>query len=69
NLLTMRHVGEQNFTRTMRVAPDSNRSLPEGEVDTDFADSFDANGNLQQLVRGQSLIWDVRNQLQQITTV
>ena len=69
NLLTMRHVGEQSFTRTMRVAPDSNRSLPEGEVDTDFADSFDANGNLLQLVRGQSLVWDVRNQLQQITTV
>ncbi len=69
NLLTMRHVGEQNFTRTMRVAPDSNRSLPEGEVNTDFADSFDANGNLLQLVRGQSLSWDVRNQLQQIITV
>ncbi len=69
NLLTMRHVGAQTFTRKMRVAPDSNRSLPEGEVDTDFADSFDANGNLQQLVRGQSLSWSIRNQLQQITTV
>ncbi|WP_122544923.1 RHS repeat domain-containing protein [Pseudomonas viridiflava] len=69
NLLTMRHVGEQSFTRTMRVAPDSNRSLPEGEVHTGFADSFDANGNLLQLVRGQSLSWDVRNQLQQIITV
>ncbi len=69
NLLTMHHVGAQTFTRKMRVAPDSNRSLPEGEVDTDFADSFDANGNLQQLVRGQSLSWNVRNQLQQITTV
>ncbi|WP_122583986.1 RHS repeat domain-containing protein [Pseudomonas viridiflava] len=69
NLLTMRHVGEQSFTRTMRVAPDSNRSLPEGEVDTDFADSFDANGNLLHLIRGQSLGWDVRNQLHQIITV
>ncbi len=69
NLLTMHHVGAQTFTRKMRVAPDSNRSLPEGEVDTDFADSFDANGNLQQLVRGQSLSWSIRNQLQQITTV
>ncbi|WP_122679510.1 RHS repeat domain-containing protein [Pseudomonas viridiflava] len=69
NLLTIHHVGAQSFTRKMRVAPDSNRSLPEGEVDTDFADSFDANGNLQQLVRGQSLSWNVRNQLQQITTV
>ncbi|WP_122413813.1 RHS repeat domain-containing protein [Pseudomonas viridiflava] len=69
NLLTMHHVGAQNFTRTMRVATDSNRSLPEGEVHTGFADSFDANGNLLQLVRGQSLSWDVRNQLQQIITV
>ncbi|WP_122581603.1 RHS repeat domain-containing protein [Pseudomonas viridiflava] len=69
NLLTMHHVGAQTFTRKMRVAPDSNRSLPEGEVDTDFADSFDANGNLQQLVRGQSLSWSIRNQLHQIITV
>ncbi|WP_449124201.1 RHS repeat domain-containing protein [Pseudomonas viridiflava] len=69
NLLTMRHIGEQSFTRTMLVASDSNRSLPKGEVDTDFADSFDANGNLQQLVRGQSLSWNARNQLHQITTV
>ncbi|RRV06665.1 RHS repeat protein, partial [Pseudomonas sp. v388] len=69
NLLQMRHVGAQNFTRTLRVAENSNRSLPEGEVDVDFAEAFDANGNLLQLVRGQTLDWDVRNQLQQITTV
>ncbi|WP_310886290.1 RHS repeat-associated core domain-containing protein, partial [Pseudomonas syringae group genomosp. 3] len=31
--------------------------------------SFDANGNLLQLVRGQTMSWDVRNQLRQITTV
>jgi insecticidal toxin complex protein TccC len=52
NLLEMRHVGAQSFTRTMRVAPDCNRSLPEGDVDVDFAEAFDANGNLQQLIRG-----------------
>ncbi|MCV4281376.1 RHS repeat domain-containing protein [Pseudomonas capsici] len=69
NLLQMRHVGAQPFTRTLRVAPDSNRSLPEGETDTDFATGFDANGNLLQLIRGQTLEWDLRNQLQQITTV
>ncbi|MBX8602796.1 hypothetical protein K5D40_11175 [Pseudomonas cichorii] len=69
NLLQMRHVGAQTFTRTMRVAPDSNRSLPEGEVEVDLANGFDANGNLLQLVRGQTLEWDLRNQLQQITTV
>jgi insecticidal toxin complex protein TccC len=69
NLLQMRHVGAQIFTRTMRVAPDSNRSLPEGDVDMDFAEAFDANGNLLQLVRGQALRWNARNQLQQLTTV
>ncbi|MBX8489363.1 RHS repeat-associated core domain-containing protein [Pseudomonas lijiangensis] len=69
NLLQMRHVGAQSFTRTMRVAPDSNRSLPEGEVDADFNEAFDANGNMQQLIRGQTLGWDLRNQLQEITTV
>ncbi|WP_200995703.1 RHS repeat domain-containing protein, partial [Pseudomonas cichorii] len=69
NLLQMRHVGAQSFTRTMRVAKDSNRSLPDGEVDVEFDTGFDANGNQLQLVRGQTIDWDVRNQLQQITTI
>jgi insecticidal toxin complex protein TccC len=69
NLLQMRHVGAQSFTRTMLVAPISNRSLPEDEVDIDFETGFDANGNLQQLVRGQDLRWDVRNQLREVTAV
>jgi insecticidal toxin complex protein TccC len=69
NLLEMHHVGAQSFTRTMRVAPDCNRSLPEGDVDVDFAEAFDANGNLQQLIRGQTMNWDRRNQLRQITLV
>uniref|UniRef100_UPI000465C79E RHS repeat-associated core domain-containing protein n=1 Tax=Pseudomonas syringae TaxID=317 RepID=UPI000465C79E len=69
NLLQMRHEGAHNFTRNMHVAPDSNRSLPDDDGDVDFATSFDANGNLLQLVRGQVMGWDVRNQLQHITTV
>ncbi|PHN17638.1 RHS repeat-associated core domain-containing protein [Pseudomonas sp. ICMP 561] len=69
NLLKMHHVGAQPFTRLMRVAPDSNRSLPADEIDVDFEDGFDANGNLLQLVRGQDLSWDARNQLRHITTV
>ncbi|RMP69509.1 RHS repeat-associated core domain-containing protein, partial [Pseudomonas syringae group genomosp. 3] len=48
---------------------DSNRSLPDDDGDVDFATSFDANGNLLQLVRGQTMSWDARNQLQHITTV
>ncbi|PBP61973.1 sugar-binding protein, partial [Pseudomonas syringae] len=58
-----------NFTRNMHVAPDSNRSLPDDGGDVDFATSFDANGNLLQLVRGQTMSWDARNQLQHITSV
>ncbi|WP_297844364.1 RHS repeat domain-containing protein [Pseudomonas sp.] len=69
NLLEMRHVGAQSFTRKMRVASGSNRSLPEGESDAEIAAGFDANGNLQELVRGQSLSWDARNQLQHVTAV
>ncbi|MCW6056842.1 RHS repeat-associated core domain-containing protein [Pseudomonas fragariae (ex Marin et al. 2024)] len=69
NLLQMRHEGAHNFTRNMHVAPDSNRSLPDDDEDVDFATSFDANGNLLQLVRGQVMGWDVRNQLQHIITV
>ncbi|MCD5993404.1 RHS repeat protein [Pseudomonas sp. CDFA 602] len=68
NLLEMRHIGTQCFTRKMRVAPDSNRSLID-DGDADFASGFDANGNLLQLVRGQSMSWDARNQLQRITSV
>lgn len=69
NLLQMRHVGEQSFTRTMLNAANSNRSLPEGETDADFDNGFDANGNLRQLLRGQSMSWDQRNQLSLITPV
>ncbi|HEY0288120.1 MAG TPA: RHS repeat-associated core domain-containing protein [Pseudomonas sp.] len=69
NVLKMRHVGAQSFTRMMRVAADSDRSLLDGQGAVDFEKSFDANGNLQQLVRDQDLSWDVRNQLRQITTV
>lgn len=69
NMLEMHHAGGQAFTRKMDVAPDSNRSLPHDETDADFASGFDSNGNLQELVRGQPLEWDVRNQLRLVTTV
>lgn len=69
NLLQMRHLGAQPFTRTMLVATDSNRSLPEAEMDVGLAEGFDANGNLLHLVRGQALEWDTRNRLRQITSV
>ncbi len=67
NLLQMRHEGAHNFTRNMHVDPDSNRSLADDDGDVDFATSFDANGNLLQLVRGQVMGWDARNQLAFVT--
>ena len=69
NLLQLRHVGAQSFTRNMRVAPNSNRSLSEDDTEGNFEKGFDANGNLQQLVRGQSLHWNLRNQLIRVTAV
>lgn len=69
NLLRLRHVGAQSFTRDMRVAPNTNRSLSDDDTDGDFERGFDANGNLQQLVRGQRLYWDLRNQLIRVTVV
>ncbi|MCI3946925.1 toxin [Pseudomonas syringae] len=69
NLLQMRHEGAHDFTRNMRVAPDSNRSLPDDDSEVDFNANFDANGNLLQLVRGQTMSWNVRNQLERLTTV
>lgn len=69
NLLEMRHVGAQSFTRRMKVDPNSNRSLPEGGLDPNFEKGFDANGNLQQLIRGQDLRWDLRNQLRSVSAV
>ncbi|OUM09167.1 toxin [Pseudomonas syringae] len=69
NLLQMRHEGAHDFTRNMHVAPDSNRSLPDDDSEVDFNANFDANGNLLQLVRGQTMSWNVRNQLERLTTV
>ena len=74
NLRELRHTnGQQNHTRRMAIAQFSNRSLPEyeGELpdEAQLAQAFDENGNLYQLVRGQDLTWDSRDQLHQVTTV
>jgi insecticidal toxin complex protein TccC len=73
NFTVLRHMrAGNNYTRTMRVADGSNRALPweEGAALPEFDRQFDANGNLQTLVPGaQPMLWDRRNQLQQLTTV
>jgi insecticidal toxin complex protein TccC len=70
NLIELRHVGDQRYTRQMVVAPASNRSLPKPDLgEADFAASFDANGNLRTLQPGQALRWDGRNRLQGVSPV
>lgn len=69
NMTELRHLGAQSFTRRWAVAPDSNRSLIEGDQPPDFSRQFDANGNLQCLQPGQSMTWDLRNQLSSVSPV
>ncbi|WP_339499595.1 C2H2-type zinc finger protein [Pseudomonas silesiensis] len=71
NLLELRHLGEQPFTRRWAVAADSNRSLivHDGDPLPDFARAFDGNGNQTHLLRGQLMQWDARNQLHQVSPV
>lgn len=69
NMIELRHLGAQPFTRRWAVATNSNRSLLEGDQPPDFVSHFDANGNLQFLQRGQTLAWDLRNQLSRVSPV
>jgi insecticidal toxin complex protein TccC len=67
NLLNLVHVGAQAHGRTLTRAQYSNRCLPERNgrppTEAELAAGFDANGNLRELQAGQSLEWDLRNQL------
>ncbi|MHC8313908.1 RHS repeat domain-containing protein [Pseudomonas sp. GT1P32] len=64
NLQTRHHSGAETFE--MFTATDSNRSV----VDKgNLVDGFDANGNQLELLRGQKMSWDVRNQLSSVTMV
>jgi insecticidal toxin complex protein TccC len=71
NVVLLRHLGEQPFTRRWAVAGDSNRSLihHDGDSAPDFASEFDGNGNQVHLLRGQRMHWDARNQLDQVAPV
>ncbi|WP_300725999.1 RHS repeat domain-containing protein [Pseudomonas sp.] len=71
NLLEQRQTGSDPYTRTLAVAPNSNRSMVhlEGQPDPDFEAGFDANGNQQFLAPGQPMEWDLRNQLKRVVQV
>jgi insecticidal toxin complex protein TccC len=68
NLIQLRHVGQQNYTRRMHVEADSNRALPILGQDPEHAldTGFDANGNLMALENDQSLQWNRLNQLHSV---
>ena len=73
NLLELIHEGPQDHGHRLVAAPFSNRCLPvidgvdPGEED--FRRGFDANGNLLTLQPGQTLSWDLRNQLCEVQLV
>jgi len=64
NLQTRHHSNAEAFE--MFTAPDSNRSVAEKG---NLSGGFDANGNQLELLRGQQMSWDVRNQLSSVTMV
>jgi insecticidal toxin complex protein TccC len=73
NLLELIHEGPQSHGHRLVAAAYSNRCLPvlEGvEPDEeDFRRGFDSNGNLLNLQPGQTLCWDLRNQLSEVRPV
>ncbi|VVN84619.1 hypothetical protein PS723_01369 [Pseudomonas fluorescens] len=72
NLLTRQHSGAPTFS--MATSQTSNRSMAQHEDGTlpdenEIANGFDVSGNQRELQRGQTMSWDVRNQLSQVTLV
>lgn len=73
NLLELVHVGPQGHSRKLRAARYSNRCLPERNgqppTEAEIAAAFDGNGNLLELQPGQTMAWDLRNQLREVRPV
>jgi insecticidal toxin complex protein TccC len=73
NLLELSHKGPQNHGHRLVAAPFSNRCLPviEGVEpgEEDFRAGFDSNGNLLKLQPGQTLFWNLLNQLSEVRPV
>ncbi|MCP2068424.1 UNVERIFIED_ORG: RHS repeat-associated protein [Pseudomonas reinekei] len=72
NLITRQHSGAPGFS--MFTSTRSNRSLAQrgdGSLpgEPEIAMGFDVCGNQRELQRGQAMIWDLRNQLSQVTLV
>lgn len=73
NLLELTHVGSQNHGHRLVADAYSNRCLPVRDGvepgEEDFRNGFDSNGNMLKLQPGQTLNWDLRNQLCEVRPV
>ncbi|VVN15950.1 hypothetical protein PS862_04293 [Pseudomonas fluorescens] len=72
NLITRHHSGAPGFS--MFTSANCNRSLAQWDDGTlpgepEIASGFDACGNQRELQRGQTMLWDIRNQLSRVTLV
>ncbi|MFL1527148.1 RHS repeat domain-containing protein [Pseudomonas sp. O230] len=72
NLITRHHSGAPGFS--MFTSARSNRSLAQRDDgslpgESDIESGFDACGNQLELLRGQAMTWDIRNQLSRVTLV
>jgi len=73
NLLELTHDGPRSHGHRLVAAAQSNRCLPVingvEPSEEDFRNSFDSSGNLLNLQPGQSLRWDLHNQLREVSPV
>lgn len=74
NLARLQHIPSHGsgYTRQMRLAQHSNHGLeqtPGLAANPVPGSGFDGNGNQQRLEPGQTLAWNLRNQLQRVTLV
>jgi insecticidal toxin complex protein TccC len=72
NLVELCHVrAGNNYTRTMRIDPLSNRAVQWKPEDPEpvFDKLFDSHGNQQALLPGQNLQWNTRDELQQVILI
>jgi insecticidal toxin complex protein TccC len=72
NLITRHHSDAPGYS--MFTSANSNRSLAQRDDgslpgEPEIASGFDACGNQLELQRGQTMVWDVRNQLSRVTSV
>jgi insecticidal toxin complex protein TccC len=69
NLIELRHVrAGNNYTRQMRIDPNSNRGVcwKPGDAEPDFDKLFDRHGNQQAIHLGKILNWNARDELHQV---